>query len=88
MRSSGFGKFVWMSVVLSATAANAAPITCNAADIDPVSYQLTTSGVAGLEDFTSTEPAERALLLDSGNLLAHGHLARQYLIVGDDASYT
>jgi hypothetical protein len=88
MRGSGFGKFVWMSVVFYAAVADAAPITCNAADIDPLSYELTTAGVARLDDFRSTAPAERALLLDSGNLLAHGHLARQYLIAGEDASYT
>lgn len=86
MRRSLFGKFVWMSLVLWAATAGAAPITCDEADIDPVSYRLTTRGVARLDDFTSTEPAERALRLDPDNLLAHGHLARQYLIAGEDAT--
>ena len=88
MRRSLFGKFVWMSVVLWAAAADAAPITCDAAGIDPASYRLTTRGVARLDDFTSTDPAERALRIDPDNLLAHGHLARQYLIAGEDATFT
>ncbi len=88
MRRSLFGKFVWMSVMLWAAAADAAAITCDAAGIDPASYRLTTRGVARLDDFTSTDPAERALRIDPGNLLAQGHLARQYLIAGEDATFT
>ncbi len=88
MRRVPFGKFVWMSVLLSAATAGAAPITCVAEAIDPASYRLSTIGVARLDDFTTTDPAERALRLDPANLLAHGHLARQYLIAGEDASYT
>ncbi len=88
MRRVPFGKFVWMSVLLAAATADAAPITCVAEAIDPASYRLSTIGVARLDNFTATDPAEHALRLDPANLLAHGHLARQYLIAGEDASYT
>jgi hypothetical protein len=44
---------------------------------------------AALRDlnFSATSAAEHALRLDPRNLLAHGILARQYVVVGEDATY-
>jgi len=44
---------------------------------------------AALEDlnFSATSAAERALQIDPHNLLAHGVLARQYVVEGVDAAY-
>ncbi len=44
---------------------------------------------AALRDlhFSATSAAEHALRLDNRNLLAHGILARQYVVVGEDAEY-
>lgn len=84
-------------------------VTCDAAQINPDSYGLTTRAQAlivtqkrmnwwdgfnvgnafdALYDLneSSTFAAERALALDTRNLLAHGLLARQYVVVGEDAS--
>lgn len=36
-------------------------------------------------NFSATSAAEHALRLDRRNLLAHGILARQYVVVGEDA---
>lgn len=91
----------------SRTAASSSP-TCDAAQIDPDSYALTTRAQAAIVtqdrldwwdgfnvgnafdalqelNSSSTWAAERALELDPHNLLAHGVLARQYVVMGEDA---
>jgi hypothetical protein len=73
----------------SALAAQASP-TCDERALDPASYALTTGRQANTVDHEPNVPsiwiAERALRLDPDNLLAHGILARQYVVEGVDAA--
>jgi hypothetical protein len=55
--------------------------TCDARAVNPRSYALATRGLVT----SSTHAAELALSIDPRNLLAHGLLARQYVVDGTDA---
>jgi hypothetical protein len=96
-------KFVWTFFALfcsvlpaGAQAPRSDLATCDAGTLDGLSYGLTTRAQAQIltgdesawyDSLVLGGAAEHALKLDSRNLLAHGILARQYVVAGEDATY-